>query len=96
MKNKREMIVRDEARKLNWRILDKGWPDYLFYNEHTGKIVFVEVKSYKDKLSKSQKLMHKLLKQLNLEVMVIRVSKKSFNNVKNREKIRELMPRPGI
>ncbi len=79
--NRREKIVREQAEKDGWEVLDKGWPDFLLYNEKENKVLFIEVKSNlarKKKLTggeltKEQKLMHHILKRLGFIVKVVHI-----------------------
>ena len=44
--NRREKEVEEEHIQNGWKVLFKGWPDFLFYKEEFGKIsaFFIEVK----------------------------------------------------
>ena len=82
--NQREKDVQEEGIKNGWKVIYKGWPDFLFYKEKEGKIeaFFVEVKrkpylpetnkkTYDVCLSPAQKETHKVLKELGFEVKII-------------------------
>ncbi len=86
MANKREQTVKEEALKLGWDVLRSGWPDFLLYNKYTNEAIFLEVKSFGDCLSKDQKKMHKVLRQLGFDVRMIRVGK---NTEKHRKFIKK-------
>ena len=44
--NHRERAVQEDCIRSGWKVLYKGWPDFLFYKEENGKIqaFFMEVK----------------------------------------------------
>ncbi|MCK9431135.1 MAG: hypothetical protein M0R17_14270 [Candidatus Omnitrophica bacterium] len=84
--NKRERYVQDFAKSCGYDILYKGWPDFLFYKKVNGKLeaFFIEIKqdlsknskylnTYLGKLSPEQEEMHRVLKELGLNVKVIRI-----------------------
>lgn len=78
-----------EAEKLGWLVLDKGWPDYLFWKED--KVIFVEVKSNTDTIKKHQKQIHKILKKLGLKVEVIQVSKPMIYTEKGKSRLIKIL-----
>ncbi len=86
--NPREREAQEEVIKDGWKVLYKGWPDFLCYKEENGKIeaFFMEIKrkpyrvsptralktkSFEMQLTPIQEEMHRVLKQLGLEVKVI-------------------------
>lgn len=72
--NRRERAVQEDGLAQGWKILCKGWPDFLFYKEELGKIgaFLVEVKSKENKrFSSEQKEMHRVLKKMGFEVKII-------------------------
>lgn len=75
-KNKREREVQLSALKCGFEVLTKGWPDFLLYDKSKNKALFVEVKrKYKTKgatgLSSHQRRLHKILRNLGLNVTVV-------------------------
>ena len=81
--NSREREVQEDLSSQGWKVLYKGWPDFLCYKEENGKIeaFFIEVKrkpykkffqkTYDIELSPIQQEMHRVLKKLGFEVKVI-------------------------
>lgn len=72
--NKREIAVRDRYLNQGYECLTKGYPDFCFVRGN--EVIFVEVKrklkypTSKMGLSKQQRRMIDILKQLGLEVRV--------------------------
>ena len=58
------------AKSQNYKIYKHGFPDRAI--EKDGNIIFVEVKSDKDKITKAQREMHKLFEKLGLNVIIWR------------------------
>lgn len=56
------------AKKMGYNIFNNGFPDRVI--EINGKIVFVEIKTRKSKLTKAQKTMRKLLESYGFEYIV--------------------------
>jgi hypothetical protein len=82
--NQRERAVQEEAIKNGWKVIYKGWPDFLFYKKTDKKIeaFFVEVKrkpygtpgqkqGFDVILSPAQKEVHRILTALGFKVNVI-------------------------
>ncbi len=79
-KNAREKLVKDVATESGWEVLDKGWPDFLLYDKRTKDVIFLEVKSCNGTgggLTRYQKRLHKILKDLGLDVRVVRIGRKT-------------------
>lgn len=74
-KNLRERKFQIEASQDGWEILTKGYPDFLLYKEQTNEALFVEIKRKTKKnntgLSRHQKRMIEILKNIGLNVRVI-------------------------
>lgn len=75
-KNRREREIQERAIKAGWEILSKGWPDFLVYKEETNEAIFLEVKRkcknpQQTGLSKHQKRVHQILRNLGLNVKVV-------------------------
>ena len=87
--NKREALVKQEAEKLGWEVLDKGWPDYLFWDKWTNTAILVEVKSCTDTVKKHQRKIHNILKSCGLNVVTLPISKSMLYSEKGRLKLVE-------
>lgn len=77
-KNLRERKIQELALERGWEVLTKGWPDFLLYKEATNEAIFVEVKRKcktegKTGVSKVQKRMHRVLKNIGLIIKVVYV-----------------------
>lgn len=68
---KGENQIKQRATEKGYEVLRNGWPDFLLYKVLENKAVFVEVKSKKDKISKSQKRMAEVLKKLGLLYQIV-------------------------
>ena len=75
-KNRRERAIQERAVNAGYEILHRGWPDFLVYKEDTNEAIFLEVKRkckrpHKTGLTKYQKRIHQILKNLGLTVKVV-------------------------
>ena len=91
--NRREELVKDEAQKLGWEVLGRGWPDFLLYNPKTDEIRCIEVKACKGhtratRATRQQRRVHQLLKKLGMNVKIIRVG---GNVEKHRRKVTQYL-----
>lgn len=68
-----EKRVAYDLRKAGWRVLKRGWPDFLCIRSFFGdepEIVAVEVKSPKDKVTLAQQRMHRVLLKAGVKTYV--------------------------
>ncbi len=88
--NRREALVKDEAIKLGWEVLGRGWPDFILYNPDTDEIRCIEVKACKGytRATKQQRRVHQLLKKLGVNVKIIHVG---GNVEKHRKKVTQYL-----
>jgi len=70
--NKHEMAVKKQLEKKGYKVLHRGWPDFLVTNKDDSRMVFVEAKHGQAGLSQDQKKMHKVLAKFNFPVYVCR------------------------
>jgi hypothetical protein len=71
--NKAEAMFDDQADAAGFKIYKDGWPDRIIYDKIGNRAFFVEIKDThtKDYLRPNQRAMHKMLKSLGLDVIVI-------------------------
>lgn len=70
--NKHEMAVKKQLEKKGYKVLHRGWPDFLVTSKDGSHMIFVEAKHGQAGLSGDQKKMHKVFAKFNFPVYVCR------------------------
>jgi len=76
-----EIKAKREMESMGWMVLQNGFPDFFCFRKTKNgdyQYKFVEVKSPKDKLTPSQKIVHKVFCDLGIPVEIKRFDKMVF------------------
>ncbi len=74
-----ERMAKEEYEKMGFKVYKMNWPDFLLVHRGTRKVVFAEVKTVGDRMSRGQAASLALLSQLGFDVEVGLVTPTSFS-----------------